>query len=104
MAKDRTPIAEETPAPEPTMKIEVLEAEIKQAPYGVLKQGETRVVGVNFGRFACANGWARDLSGEVETGERGSQDYANPEEWTPETPQPRRLVQPRDGRHLPRST
>lgn len=66
------------------MRIEIIEPTgIKHAPYGHMLQGEVREVDEQFGRFACANGWAKDVAGQVPTGQRGSQDYQDPAKWEP---------------------
>lgn len=66
------------------MKIEILEATgVKHAPYGHMKQGEIREVDPQFGAFACANGWARDVDGAVATGDRGQFDLHDPIGWQP---------------------
>lgn len=82
------------------MKIEVIEpGGIKHAPYGHLQLGEIRVVDDQFGKFACANGWAKDVDGQVETGERGKLDHHNPEEWTPGAKLGSKKIQPASGKH-----
>lgn len=64
------------------MRIEILEETgIKCQEYGHLKHGDTVTVDDNFGAFACANGWAKDVSGHIQTGKRGSLDRQNPEAW-----------------------
>jgi len=86
------------------MRIEILEPEIKHAPYGSLLKGEVRVVDAQFGRFACANGWAKHLPAEgeqlVPTGKRGSQDYHDPAEWKEGDAAKPPLIQPVDGKLL----
>ena len=55
------------------MKVEILEPSIKHEIDGVLvtfEQGEIRSVPDNVGSFFCANGWAKDVDGNVETAER----------------------------------
>lgn len=59
---------------------------IKHQPYGHMKKGETREVSDDDGRFFCANGWARDTKGIVETGKRGSLDNIDPKKWIEENP------------------
>lgn len=67
------------------MKIEILEwTGIKHAPYGHMLLGEVRVVSDQAGLFFCANGWAKDVTGQVATGPRGSQDHVDPATWKPE--------------------
>jgi len=82
------------------MRIEILEQEIKQLPYGAMLKGEVRVVDEQFGRFACANGWARHLPADgetlVPTGTRGSQDYHDPVVWKEGDAAQKPLVQPAD--------
>lgn len=69
------------------MKIEITEETgIKDAKYGHMQPGEVRVVDDDFGRFVCANGWARDLEGLEPTGERGKLDRKDPAEWAKENP------------------
>lgn len=78
------------------MKIEITEQNgIKHAPYGHMLHGEIRVVDAADGEFFCANGWARDVDGNVETGERGSLDRVNPEEWKKDrAAEPREMIEP----------
>ncbi len=61
------------------MRIEVLE-KFKHSGQ-TYELGEVRVVGPALGIQACANGWAKDLDGNVETGElkRGDNASLNPE-------------------------
>lgn len=77
-----------------TMRIEITEPTgVRTAEYGHMQQGEIRVVDDHLGQFYCANGWARDVDGHVETGARGSLDRLVPAEWTP----PGRQQQPARG-------
>ena len=50
------------------MKVEILET-IKHER-DQFEAGETRVVPDNLGAYFCANGWAKDTEGKVETAER----------------------------------
>lgn len=50
------------------MKIEVLE-EIRHGR-DVFHEGESRVVDDDVGAYFCANGWAKDAAGAVETANR----------------------------------
>lgn len=64
------------------MKIEILEETgVKTEKYGHMRHGETREVDDHDGAFFCANGWAKDVDGSIPTGERGSLDHMNPDEW-----------------------
>lgn len=64
------------------MKIEILEETgIKTSEYGHMKHGEIRVVEDGDGEFYCANGWAKDVDGQVETGKRGKLDRVDPKKW-----------------------
>ena len=50
------------------MKIEILEKILHERE--VFEAGETRVVDDALGQYFCANGWAKDVDGNVQTGER----------------------------------
>ena len=55
------------------MKVEILEESIKHEIDGVLvtfEEGEIRSVPDNVGSYFCANGWAKDVDGNVETAAR----------------------------------
>ena len=55
------------------MKVEILEKEIKHGgPNGleIFAEGEIRVVPDHVGEYFCRLGWAKDVDGNVETGER----------------------------------
>lgn len=36
----------------------------------IMEPGDIKTVGDNFGALACRMGWARDVDGQVETGEK----------------------------------
>lgn len=50
------------------MKIEMLEDVLHGREQ--FSEGEVRLVDEDVGQYFCSNGWANDLEGKVETGER----------------------------------
>lgn len=52
-----------------TMKVEVTEKKLRDAGYNLV-DGDTLTVPAEVGRKWCGLGWARDVAGEVPTGER----------------------------------
>lgn len=80
------------------MKIEITEKTgIRTQEYGHMKHGEIREVDDHLGAFYCANGWAKDVSGTVPTGERGKLDRIDPAKWPND--QPKKQIEPGNASH-----
>jgi len=51
------------------MRVEITETKLRDSGYD-LTEGDTLTVPDEVGASWCANGWAKDTEGKVETGER----------------------------------